>query len=128
MVRPADRRGHTRYLGFPPLAHLSTVRVMTVREWASAEVIRRCHAGLDASTLLEELLRRLPRVVPFDAGLLATTDPATLLYTGAVLAEQSHVSQMPAFLANEYLEDDVMKYADLATGPRRADWLSRSTR
>lgn len=101
---------------------------MTAREWGSAEIIRRCHAGLDASTLLEELLRRLPRVVPFDTGIIATTDPATLLYTGAVFREQSQVAQLPGFLANEYLEDDVMKYANLASGPRRTDCLSRSTR
>lgn len=101
---------------------------MKPREWGTAELIRRCHAGLDAATLMEELLRRLPRVVPFDAGLVATTDPATLLYTGAVLAEQSPVTQLPGFLANEYLDEDVMKYGDLAAGPQRVDWLDRSTR
>lgn len=101
---------------------------MTTRDWGVAEIIRRCHAGLDASTLMEELLRRLPRVIPFDAGLVATTDPATLLYTGAALAEQSQVTHLPVFLANEYLDDDVMKYADLAGGPHRVDWLDRSTR
>jgi DNA-binding CsgD family transcriptional regulator len=100
---------------------------MKAPEWRVAEIIRRCHAGLDAPTLVEELLRRLADVVPFDAGLLATTDPATLLYTGAALAEQSHVTHMSAFLANEYLDDDVMKYADLAGGSQRVDWLDRST-
>ena len=101
---------------------------MTTRDRAIAEIIRRRHAGLDTATLLEELLQRLPRVISYDAGLVATTDPATLLYTGAAFAEQDHVTHLPEFLVNEYLDDDVMKYADLASGPRRVDWLDRSTR
>jgi DNA-binding CsgD family transcriptional regulator len=97
-------------------------------EQAIADIIRRCHAGLDAPTLLEGLLDRLKTVVPFEAGLIATTDPATLLYTSAVLAEQSHVMHMPGFLANEYLDDDVLKYSDLARGPKRVGLLNQSTR
>jgi DNA-binding CsgD family transcriptional regulator len=97
-------------------------------ERAMADVIRRCHAGLDAPTLLEDLLDRLKTVVPFEAGLIATTDPATLLYTGAVFAEQSHVMHMPGFLANEYLDDDVLKYSDLARGRKRVGLLNQSTR
>jgi DNA-binding CsgD family transcriptional regulator len=97
-------------------------------DWGIAEIIRRCHAGLDAPTLLEDLLNRLPRVVPFEAGLIATTDPATLLYTSAAFAEQSHVTHLQGFLANEYLDDDVLKYADLANGPKQVGSLTRSTR
>lgn len=97
-------------------------------DWGIAQIIRRCHVGLDASTLLDELLHRLPRVVPFEAGLIATTDPATLLYTGAVLAEQSNVMHLPSFLANEYLDDDVLKHSDLARGPQRVGVLTSSTR
>lgn len=93
-----------------------------------AEIIRRCHAGLDTQTLLDELLRLLPRVIPFDQALIATTDPGTLLYTGGVLAERSHATQLPGFLANEYLDEDVMKYADLAAGPQRVGILQRSTK
>lgn len=101
---------------------------MGKRDWGIAQIIPRCHAGLDASTLLEELLRRLPRLVPFEEGFMATTDPETLLWTGAVLVERSHVIHLPGFLVNEYLEDDVLKYADLTTGPERVGFLTRSTK
>src|SRR5687767_13214941 len=101
---------------------------MATHDRVVAEIIRRCHAGLDASTLAEEFIRSLQQVVPFDVALVATTDPATLLYTEAVLSEQSHANHLLGFLANEYLDDDVMKYADLAHGPRRVQLLRRSTR
>lgn len=101
---------------------------MTARDWGIAEIIRRCHAGLETASLLQELLQRIAVVVPSDAGLIATTDPATLLYTGAAMSDESHMEHLPDFLANEYLDDDVMKYAHLAGGPRRVDWLEHSTR
>lgn len=62
---------------------------MPTGEGGVAEIIRRCHAGLDGPTLLDELLRRLRRVVPFDQALIGTTDPGTLLYTGGVLASRA---------------------------------------
>jgi DNA-binding CsgD family transcriptional regulator len=94
-----------------------------------AAIVRRCHAGLDALTLFGEVLRLLPALVPFDTGFLATTDPSTLLFTGGLPVDPSHgrdvVSQ---FLANEYLDDDVMKFRDLASAPQPVEWLGRSTR
>ena len=102
---------------------------MTAVSRPIAAIVRRCHAGLDALTLFGELLPLLPAIVPFDTGFLATTDPATLLFTGGLAVDPSHgrgvVSQ---FLANEYLDDDVMKFRDLASAPRRVEWLGRSTR
>lgn len=38
------------------------------------------------------------------------------------------MTHLPGFLANEYLDEDVMKYTDLAAGPRRVDILQRSTK
>lgn len=53
-------------------------------------------------TLLGELLQLLPRVVPFDTGFLAATDPSTLLFTGGVAVEPTHAHDgtLPRFLAN----------------------------
>lgn len=101
---------------------------MKARDRQVADTIRRCHAGLDTSALLDELLLRLAKVIPLAAGLSAVTDPSTLLYSRAAVTDPSHLRYHPAFIANEYLEHDVMKYVDLARGPRRINWLSRATR
>ncbi len=58
----------------------------------------RCHAGLDAPSLQTEFLDTLQRIVPFDAAFCATVDPATLLFTGAVLHEIPPEAR-PRFLA-----------------------------
>lgn len=90
------------------------------------EVIRRCRVGLDADVLLRELATRLARAVPFDGGHFGTTDPATGLLSGGVLV--GHESEViPRFVANEYLDDDVMKFRDLADGAEHVDWLDRAT-
>lgn len=80
-------------------------------------------------TLLGELLQLLPRVVPFDTGFLATTDPSTLLFTGGVAVEPTHAhdGSVPRFLANEFLDDDVMKFRDVASSSQRVEWLQRAT-
>src|SRR5688572_20382500 len=90
------------------------------------EMIRRCHVGLDNDGLLRELATRLARVVPFDCGHFGTTDPATGLLSGGVLV--GHESEViPLFVANEYLDDDVMKFRDLADAAEHVDWLDGAT-
>src|SRR5215207_1427954 len=80
-------------------------------------IVRLCHAGLDAHALRVEALRRLRNVVPVDAFFCATVDPATLLFTGSFVEEiPEHAT--PAFLANEFMQDDVNKFVHLA----RASW------
>ena len=49
------------------------------------ELIRLCHAGLDSRTLRIEIMKRLRTVLPIDLSGFCTIDPATLLFTGAVL-------------------------------------------
>ena len=90
------------------------------------EMIRRCHVGLDAEVLLRELATRLARVVPFDGGHFGTTDPATGLLSGGFLVEDDP-QEIPRFVANEYLDHDVMKFRDLADGAEHVDWLDRAT-
>jgi len=80
---------------------------------AHQDIVRLCHAGLDSRMLRVEVVRRLRTVVPMDAFFCATVDPATLLFTGSVV-EEIPESTTPAFLANEFLQDDVNKFVHLA--------------
>jgi len=95
-------------------------------ERAARQLSDRCYAGLDRTSLQHELLDRLQRIVPFDAAFCATTDPATLLFTGAVLQEIP-ASAAASFLTNELLEDDVNKFRTLATARSPVDWLDHTT-
>jgi DNA-binding CsgD family transcriptional regulator len=79
------------------------------------EIIRLCHAGLDARTLRIELIKRLRQVIPIEVSFFPTADPATLLFTGAVVDEILERAT-PQFLENEFLQNDVNKFA----------WLARS--
>lgn len=82
-------------------------------EHTRRELIRLCHAGLDSRTLRIELIRRLRTVIPIDLSFFSTTDPATLLFTGAVL-DDLLLRASPQFLENEFLRDDVNKLAWMA--------------
>src|SRR5918995_2500863 len=90
-------------------------------------IIRLCQAGLDSQTLQVEVLRRLRRIVPVDAAFCATVDPATLLFTGS-LTEEIPDSATPAFLTNEFLQDDVTKFVHLAHAARPVQSLYAATR
>ncbi|HET8626290.1 MAG TPA: LuxR C-terminal-related transcriptional regulator [Thermomicrobiales bacterium] len=91
------------------------------------EIVRLSHAGLDARTLRVEALRRLRQVVPLDSAWFATADPATLLFTSTVVEEiPEHAT--PAFLANEFFEDDVNKWVHLARARRPVESLYGATR
>jgi DNA-binding CsgD family transcriptional regulator len=79
------------------------------------EIIRLCHAGLDSRALRLEMMRQLRKVMPIDAFWCATVDPATLLFTGSLI-EGIPEHATPAFLANEFLHDDVNKFVALAHG------------
>ena len=96
------------------------------RELVARELVARCHAGLDAVTLKSEFVERLGALIPVDAVFCASVDPATLLFTGAVLHEIP-VETTSRFLVNEFLEDDVNKFSALARRPVAVDWLDRAT-
>jgi hypothetical protein len=69
-------------------------------ELVSQEIIRLCHAGLDSRTFRIESVKRLKKAIPVDASFFATADPATLLFTGAVL-DDVLASATAQFLENE---------------------------
>jgi DNA-binding CsgD family transcriptional regulator len=87
----------------------------------------RCYAGAEPASLQAEFLDCLVDVVPFDAAFCAPVDPATLLFTGAVLREIPPDAAQ-RFLANEFFEPDVNKFRALASAPSPVDYLDRATR
>jgi DNA-binding CsgD family transcriptional regulator len=89
-------------------------------------IIRLCQAGLDSHTLQVEVLRRLRKIIPIDAAFSATVDPATLLFTGS-MTEEIPASVTPAFLSNEFLQDDVTKFVHLARSARPVQSLYQAT-
>jgi DNA-binding CsgD family transcriptional regulator len=91
------------------------------------EIIRLCHAGLDSRTFRVESVKRLRKVIPVDVSFFATADPATLLFTGAVL-DDVLTRATPQFLENEFLKDDSVKFVRLARGRSPVDSLGAATR
>jgi DNA-binding NarL/FixJ family response regulator len=90
-------------------------------------LIQRCDAGLDADQLRFEALARLRGVLTVDAAFFATVDPATVLFT-SVLVDEQLGAVTGQFIANEFGQDDVNKFAVLASGPEPVRTLAQATR
>ncbi len=95
-------------------------------EQVRRDIIRLCHAGLDSRTLRSEIIKRLRKVIPIDVFFFTTADPATLLFTGAVVDDILERAT-PQFLENEFLHDDVNKFSWLARNATPIGGLSRAT-
>lgn len=93
---------------------------------ARREIIRLCHAGLDSQTLRIEIIKRLRKAIPLDVSFFSTADPATLLFTGAVVDEVLGRA-LPQFLVNEFLQDDVNKFSRLARSATLVGSLIQAT-
>jgi DNA-binding CsgD family transcriptional regulator len=80
------------------------------------ELVDLCRDRAADAEFLEELDRRLRRLVPFDASLFVATDPATTLPAPPVrldsVDEECHI-----FWERELLIEDVLLYRDLARRP-----------
>jgi DNA-binding CsgD family transcriptional regulator len=96
-------------------------------ERARREIIRLCHAGLDSRTLRIEVIKRLRTVIPIEVSFFTTADPATLLFTGAVVDETLERAT-PQFLENEFFQDDVNKFTWLARSTPHVESLVQATR
>ena len=92
----------------------------------TAAIADTCRAGLDLDELRPRLLPRLRRAVPVDALWWAAADPATLLFNRAD-REEIPAETGPYFIANEFLQDDVNKWTDLARDPRGVRTLWKAT-
>src|SRR5260370_31040765 len=90
------------------------------------EIIRLCHAGSDAPTLHRGVIGALRTVMPIDVCYFATADPATLLFTGAVV-DEILARVTPQFLQNEFLQEDVNKFTRLARSHRPVGGLGQAT-
>ena len=99
----------------------------TLAERVRQDIIRLCHAGLDSRAFRAEAVRHLRKAIPIDASFFATADPATLLFTGAVVDEVL-TQATPRFLENEFLKDDSVKFASLTRGRSPVDSLGMATR
>src|SRR5918999_1181601 len=90
------------------------------------DIIWLCHAGLDSQTLRVETIKQLCKVIPIDVSFFATADPATLLFTGAIV-DDLLAPAAPQFLANEFLHEDVVKFARLARSASPVGYLGEAT-
>lgn len=94
----------------------------TTAEHTRREIVRLCHAGLDATTLRQAVFARLRTAIPFDAYWCTTVDPATFLFTGAVM-EGIPERTIAALIANEFMQDDVNKFVHLARSDQPVNTL-----
>jgi DNA-binding CsgD family transcriptional regulator len=91
------------------------------------EIVRLCHAGLDSRTFRLETVRCLRKAIPVDVSFFATADPATLLFTSAVV-DDILARATAQFIENEFLKDDSVKFARLARGSSPVDSLGLATK
>lgn len=95
-------------------------------EQVRRDLIRLCHTGLDSRTLRVEIIKQLRKVIPIDVSFFTTVDPATLLFTGAVV-DEILARVTPLFIENEFLHDDVNKFSWLARSPITISGLVQAT-
>jgi DNA-binding CsgD family transcriptional regulator len=88
--------------------------------------VRLLHRDLDLAAYFDEADRAIKRCVPFDASCWMSLDPGSFLPTGHFSREYG-ADHLLELVANEYLEDDVNKFADLAAAPHPVGILSRAT-
>src|SRR5688572_18775483 len=89
------------------------------------EIARLSREATDTWTFRGRVINALKRALPLDAIWFATADPTTLLFTGSFV-EEIPERLTPAFVTNEFLQDDVNKWRELARS-RKAESLFRAT-
>lgn len=94
---------------------------------ARKDIVRLAHAGLDSAALRRAVAARLRRVVPAEAYGFATLDPATMLLTGSV-RDNIPDATVALLAANEYGQEDYIKFSELARRTVPVGRLSATTR
>jgi DNA-binding CsgD family transcriptional regulator len=94
---------------------------------ARKDIVRLAHAELDSAALRRAVAARLRGVVPAEAYGFATLDPATMLLTGSI-RENVPDATVALLAANEYGEDDYIKFSELARRAVPVGRLSAATR
>ena len=88
--------------------------------------VRILQRGLGLPAYFEAADRALARLVPFEASCWLSLDPGTMLPTTHYSREYGF-DHLLELAANEFLEDDVNKFADLARATPPVGVLSRTT-
>src|ERR687895_14640 len=111
------------------MGRLYNARTMDGRatERTRQEIIRLSHAGMDSKTFRVEAVKQLGKAMPIDVSFFATADPATLLFTSAVV-DDVLARATSQFVANGFLKDDSVKLARLARGRSPVDSLGAATK
>lgn len=86
-----------------------------------------CRQALAWPVLVEQTSEVIRRVVPHERFCFHTVDPATKLFTGGLARNLERADGYPRMLHNEYLEDDVNKWAMLAALERPVGSLTAAT-
>jgi DNA-binding CsgD family transcriptional regulator len=99
----------------------------TRSERVRGEVARLSTRGLDIARFFDETGRVLRKAVAFDGFCSMTVDPATMLLTSHIAHDSVRPEDVPRLARNEFLEEDVNKFAVLARAPRPAGVLTDAT-
>lgn len=91
------------------------------------EVARLSTRGLDVASFFDETGRILRKGIAFDGFCSMTVDPATMLLTSHIAHDSVRPEDVPRLGRNEFLEEDVNKFAVLARAPRPAGVLTDVT-
>lgn len=91
------------------------------------DVVRLSARGLDVAGFFAETGRILRNAVAFDGFCSMTVDPATMLLTSHIAHDSVRPEDVPRLGRNEFLEEDVNKFAELARAPQPAALLTAAT-
>jgi DNA-binding CsgD family transcriptional regulator len=98
----------------------------TSLEGQSLAFVRLAHRELDLTAFFDAADRALQRFVPFDTSCWMSLDPGGVLPTSHFSRDYG-LPQLMELAANEFLEEDVNKFASLARAPRPVGILSQVT-
>ena len=91
------------------------------------ELARLSVRGLDVASFFDESGRVVRKAIPFDGFCSMTVDPATMLLTSHIAHDSVRPEDVPRLGQNEFLEEDVNKFAQLARASRVAGVLTEAT-
>jgi DNA-binding CsgD family transcriptional regulator len=95
-------------------------------ERARFDIIRLAQSGLDSRSLRQQAMAKLRSVVPVESFWFATADPETLLFTSSLI-EAVPESATPLFIENEFVQNDVNKWVNLAATRPFVNSLANAT-
>jgi len=91
------------------------------------EVVRLSARGLPVAGFFEEAGRILRRGIPFDGYCSMTVDPASMLLTSHIAHDSVRPEDVARLAQNEFIDEDVNKFAALARARRPAGVLTDAT-